>query len=488
MTQSITHYVDVSVSLEGTGPQPAGFGTPCFIHETNSVGAASRLHGPFLSVSDVVDFGYAVGSPPHAFASRLFAQQPRVRSFYVGRADTGDANLTESLTEIVASNPGAFYALAMENRDESSIIELADFVESQPKIAIAQSSDAYSLDEAGPTFGFQLGGTVADGTYSATFTGFGLVSPVVVSTSRTAGTPATLELVMDDLATAIEAEAGSGQDLEGIVDPDSVTAGVRPDGASNAAAASFEVISGEAGTVTYSAPGTATVTALSDDAGGVARRLFDGQYTRTALAYYHDDTEYLDAAWMSRCLSFNLDQQKGIWSYKRLNGIEGSSLRNNEVQALRNRNVNYFAPAQMSAGNRVAAFTAQGWFPSGDAGAGRRIDVTISLDFIKARLEEAFTGVLLREPFGVLFSDAGIGRFVAAFNNVMAVCKAAGHVAEYTVPEGEDFEGLKTPAVFAPKAASLSVTERTARTLTFSGLCYLQSYIEKVVFSITVRQ
>ena len=159
-----------------------------------------------------------------------------------------------------------------------------------------------------------------------------------------------------------------------------------------------------------------------------------------------------------------------------------------QVAALRSINCNYFAPAVMSSGNQVQAFTAQGWMPTGSAGAGRRIDVTTSLDWLKARYEEATINVNLRDPHDVPFTDAGINRYFAAWTGVNNTGIKAGHLIEFVVPEGEDLEGIKTPYLDVPKLSETTTTQRQNRTLSATGLVYLRSSIEAVALAIEARQ
>src|SRR5690606_5407071 len=142
-------------------------------------------------------------------------------------------------------------------------------------------------------------------------------------------------------------------------------------------------------------------------------------YARTALAYYGDDAVYLDGAWSSRCGSFDLDTRKGIWAHKRLIGVTGSSLSNLQVTALRAVNANYFGPAIATSGVATSSFTAQGWVSSGLTNAGRRLDVTISLDWLQARLQEAALGVLQTATHGILATAAGVNQFTTAFKRVL---------------------------------------------------------------------
>jgi hypothetical protein len=476
MTQSITNYVQVTVTEEGTGPQPAGFGTPMFVHEHAL--ETARLAGPFTSASAVADAGHATTSAPYLWAQSVFAQSPRVTEVYIGRADSGDANLTASLDAILAADPAAWYAFAIEDRTADEIKEAAAWCESAsaPKIFIAQSNDPSIVSGEGPEYTITFGGTPTDGDYETIFTGFGLSSPVTVTTTR-ATTPATnadlatqhaadiTTLIATTLAGVVAEATATDEDVFVVLENDLAT-----------------------GTVTHNTTGGGGETltnVISDE--DLASDLFNLNYTRTALIYDPDDAVYLDGAWMSRCLSADLDQKKNIWAFKRLNGVSGTNLTDAQVTAIRNTNTNYFSPAQMSSGVTVTAFTAQGWTPSGDAAAGRRIDKTITLDWLKARLEEALADVILRETHGIPYTDAGFNRFATAAERVLSLGIAAGHLIDFVVPEGEDFEGEKTPLLVVPKLSDTTTAQRTSRTFTFSGLAYLAEYIEKVEFSIEVR-
>lgn len=483
MSQSITYYVNVSVALEGSGAQPAGFGVPLLVHEQDAL--PDRLAGPFSSAADVIDYGFAAGSPPHVFAQALMAQQPRVTSFYIGRRATTDADIAAALDAIIDVNPGAWYCAMEETREIDNIIGLADWIESAdfPKIGLAQSNDASMLTGVGPTYTATFGGIPVDGTYRLIFTGFGLVAPVEVDVTRAAGIPATNAALGTAMAAALTVAAtGPLGSLFGEV----VLLSIVDDLAGEV---TFQMVDGlAAGTITVTDPESpdGLVVAIVD--GDPGSMFFQSQYTRTSLWYHPIDAEFLDGSVASRCLSFDLDARKGIWAYKRLNGIDATSLTNVQVAALRATNTNYYAPAVMSAGTQVSGFTAMGWMPSGTTGAGRRIDITTSMDWSKARLEEALVNVLLRETHGVPYDDSGINRFASAATGVFSQGVDAGHFVRFKVPEGEDGENTMTPVVIVPTFAQVLAADRTARTLSFSGLAYLRQAIERVVFALTLRQ
>lgn len=482
MSQSIQHYVEISVALQGVGPQPAGFGVPIFV--SDHAVTANRLDGPYTSLAAMVTAGFVSGSSEHTWGTAIFSQQPRARSVYIGRRDGGDANLTASLDAILAVDPGAWYCINLESRTAADIALLAAWTEAQAKIAIAQSNDASLLAGEGPSYQAVVEGVATDGTYVLDFTGFGLAVPVAVSTTRAGGTPATNALLGDALRAAlVTAATGPGGSLFGEV----VLASIGGTGATitwrmtPGLASGTVVASGTA----VASTGDLTVT-IPDPA--IGETLFRNQYTRTALVYHATDAEYLDGSWTSRCLAFDLDTQKGAWAQKQLNGIEGADLTDAQVTNLRAINCNYFADAAMTAGGVVTAFTAQGWMPSGTAGAGRRIDVTTSLDWLQARLEEAGADTLLRETHDIPYTDAGINRFATAFSGVFGVGVAAGHLMEFVVPAGEDQENTRTPFLDVPKLSETTAAERIARTLSITGLVYLRSGIEKVSLAVTVNQ
>lgn len=481
-SQSISNYITISVLLEGSGAQPAGFGTPIFV--SDHAVTANRLDGPYTSLAAMVTAGFVSTTPEYLWASAVFAQQPRVQSVYIGRRDGADASLAASLDAILAVDSGAWYCINLESRTSADIAALAAWVEaaSFPKIAIAQSNDASLVNGTGAQYNAEFAGTVVDGTYILTFTGFGLASPVAATVTRTAGAPATLADVAAAMRTALTTAAGGS--LSGVLSASSI--------GGTTVNVTFGIIGGLAAAGTVVASGTAVASTadinVTTTDNAVGETLFRAQYTRTALLYHATDANYLDGAWSSRCLSFDLDVQKGGWSYKRIAGIAGDALNDAQVNALRSINCNYFAPAVMSSGVAVQAFTAQGWMPSGSAEAGRRIDVTTTLDWLRARLEEATINVNLRDPQDVPFTDAGINRYFAAWTGVLNTGIKAGHLVEFVVPEGEDLEGTKTPYLDVPTLAETTTTQRQNRTLSATGLVYLRSSIEAVTLAIEARQ
>lgn len=477
MAIDISLYVQVNATLVASGAPQASFSTPAYIN-VNSYDS-NTLQGPFTSVADVEDFGAVAGDALHDYAIAFTSQNPRPAQFYSIR-DSGSGPAA-ALTAALAVNAGAFYCVHMESRLTDDIIAVSALIETVRKIAIFQSNDPSLLDTStGLSFSADVGGTATDGTYILTFTGFGLVSPVAVTVTRVAGSPATNALIGDAFRTALTTAAG------GSLSGELLLASIGGTGAT----VTFSTADGLIGTVTASGTAVAgagdlTVTVTDGDVGS---QLFALQRTRSALVFHATDSELLAESWAARCLGNDLDDQQLSWSYKKINGIAGATLTTAQVTALRNANVNYFADAVSSAGQNTVAFTAQGVFPVGTAGHGRLIRVQTSVDWMQARKEEAIINVLLSEPDAVFLDDAGIHRFVTASDGVNTKGIGADHLIEKVVPEGQDFEGRQTPLIDVPLAAEMDPTDIEQGVLRMTELVYLKPSAEKVVLNVEVRQ
>jgi hypothetical protein len=467
---SINLHINLSVVLEGAAPDSAGFGVPMFVYE--HVIAGGRQQGPFSSVAALVTAGHVSGSAAHTWATALLSQNPKVSQFYIGQRLTADDDLTASLDAIEAVDPSTFYCLNMQSRLSDEILEMATWVQARNKIAIVQSNDASILSGEGPSWTTTVGGSPEDGDYTVTFTGFGLESPVVVTTTRST-TPDT----NDDLATQIAADIEAESDLDDIV-------------ALAAATDSVVDISIEndlpVGTITAAAPGSATHTADLVDA-DIASFLAAAGYTRTALWYHPTDAEYLDGGMTGVGLAFALEAPggAGTWAYKRIAGVSSTQLTSAQKTAILAANANFYSPVRASSGTEIDGFTFKGSMASG-----RQIDVATTLDLTHARMEEAIMGVHLGTPTKNAFTDAGIAKFQAAANGVMANLVAAGH---YDGGALSASTGRRTPWIDVPLAANVSSADKQAGMLTMTGEAILAGSIlsigdpETVGFTVNVN-
>lgn len=128
-----------------------------------------------------------------------------------------------------------------------------------------------------------------------------------------------------------------------------------------------------------------TATNLTAVANSVIDTLRDGSYGSAAYLY-HTDAEYAAAAWMSKLLSVNQDQQTSIAAYLNLQGITKSSLTATELTTVLGAN-----------GNVYGSVFGQARTWRGRTANGRPIDERISIDWFKSRA---------REGLGQLFANA----------------------------------------------------------------------------------
>jgi len=470
----ITHHINTAISLASGNSASANFGVQMVVaaHSVNS----NRINGPYSSLTAVADAGFTLAAEPaiYGWAVSVFSPRPRVSQVRIGLIDTGE-NIPTALAAIDAADPASHYARTLLTRTTADAMALATSTEPTAKIAGAQSSDANLLAGNASTAQVStltVGGTATDGTYSASLVNDWTGAVIGTGTVVRSTTPAT----NDDLATALAAA------LEAIPAIAAITSPIAS--ATNTVPVTFDGLGNHYSWV-IAAPAPGTVVA-ADTAGQVqnAGALMEAAgFVRTWLIYHDDDTEYLDAGWMSRCLSFNLDAPSGAgtWSYHRLAGLSGTSLTDAQKSALTAVNCNWYSPVKYTSGVEEAAFT----FP-GTMASGRFIDITTTIDLTQARLEEAGMGVFLlaaSRNAKVPFTDDGYAMFDAAFSDVcQKLVKAAHYAKDATSP----VSGEITPKVTVPLVSSLSSAEKALRRGTMSIELVLAGAINSVGDTATV--
>lgn len=475
---SINLHVNVSISVVTANSARATFGILMFVHDF-AVGSGRQL-GPYSSLAAVEAAGFTTAAEPecHAWAAAVFAQRPRATQVMFGRRTSASENLATTLSAIEAEDPAAWYCTNISSRSTVDCMALATWTESRAKIAVCQSDDSDMLAgtaSTAQTSTLTVGGTATDGVYSAQlindWTG-AAVAPAVTVT-RAAGVPATNTDIADALATALEAVAA----IAAITSPINNSGATIP--------ITFTGLGNHySWTLSAPAPGTLTDADSPGQVQNPGELLEAGTFTRTALIYHDDDTEYLDGAWTARCLGFNLDAPRGAgaWSYQVLAGQSATRLTDAEKDELIDVNCNYYAPVRYTSGVEEDGFT----FP-GVAASGRFIDISTTIDLLQARMEEAFLGVFLSAASSssprVPYTDAGIALFEAAASRVFSDLTRAGHFAAGAV---STLSGEITPRVVVPAVSSVSSAEKAARRLTLSAEAVFAGSINSVGDGATV--
>ena len=458
---SINLHVNLSISVVTANSARATFGIPMFVHDF-AVGSGRQL-GPYSSHQAVIDAGFTLAAEPECYnwAAAVFAQRPRASQVMFGHRSSATEAIPTAMDAILAEDAASWYCTNLSTRSTVDIMALATWSESRAKIAVCQSDDADMLAgtaSTAQTSTLTVGGTATDGVYSAQlfndWTGAAVAAAVTVT--RAAGSPATNADIADALATALEAVPAIAA-LTSPINNSSATIPVTFNGLGN----HYSWV--------LSAPNPGTLVA-ADSPGQVqnpGELLEAGVFTRTALIYHDDDTEYFDGAWAGRCLGFNLDapRGKGGWSYQRPTGISATRLTDAEKNELVDVNCNFLAPVRYTSGVEETGFT----FP-GVMSSGRFIDITTTIDLLQARMEEALLGVFLAAASSsspiVPYTDSGIAMIEAAASRVFNDLAKAGHFAAGAVSE---VSGEITPRVVVPIASSVSSVEKAARRLTLEA-------------------
>jgi hypothetical protein len=463
---SINIHVNASLAVATAGSATAAFGVPLLLAE-HSV-TANRQDGPYASLAEVTAAGFTAAAAPevHAWATAVFAQNPRASQVLIGRRSSGES-VSEAMDAIEAVNPAAFYAVNMASNTANDILALAAWVETRSKIAIVQSSDAAILAGTASeqqVSTFTVGGTT-DGVYSIAvinaWTGASIGTASYTASGDTANDIATgLRSAWDavaELAAISEPAAGTGADVE-----------ITFDGLGNG----YTFVLTAASSLTEDTPAfVQNVLELGSALG----------YNRTAVVYHDDDTEYLAGAWTARCLSFDLDRAASLWSYHRLAGVTATRLTTAQKLQLLDNGGNYYSPVTYTSGVEEAGFTFKGQMLSG-----RRIDITTTIDVTRARIEEALLLAFLRASSvnsKIAMSDDGIQLLAGTALGVLDKLVRAGH---YQDDEASSLTNRRTPYIDAPTFASLSAAQRAARRVTLSGEAVFAGAIESVGDSATV--
>jgi hypothetical protein len=464
MAAPITQHVDVSVLVEGALGESFNFGSlmGAFTHTITG----NRLDGPYASTTELAAAGFTSTAAPeiNAWAATVFGQpNGPIKQIYVGRIDAGDADITSSLDAIEAVDSEAFYLVNIESREAADILEAATWCESRNgdslKFGIWQSADGSFLNGTGPVHTATVGGTPTDGDYVITFTGFGLLAPVVVTVSRVAGVPATNAA----LATAIDAaiDALIPTTLANVVTASTVLGAV----------VTITLARGLAtGVISQSAPAPGTITLVNPDI-DIMGQLDAGAYRRSILMYHQFDagtTGYKDGAVASRMGGFRLDEPSGAaaLAYKELSIAPYSPLSTPQALAIVNGKGNYHGR------KRGFSFIWNGQTP---AGPPYYADITTSIDWFVRRTEEAILRLQVGTPTKIGFDQAGILKFVNAVQGVLNNGVRNGHFLG-----DPGFE----PFVFAPPIASISAADKAARILRLTSTMNKATFngaIQKVV-------
>lgn len=149
---NIDRIVNVQISLNTTGISKEGFST-LLIVGAHSYGT-TRVE-TFTSTADMIDYGFNADDPLYIAASDAFAQTPRPKQVKIGRIAVDsegevDETIAEAMTAIVKEDK-SWYGIALASREQSDILAMAEWAESNSKLFGTAIAEEGALDAAGTT-------------------------------------------------------------------------------------------------------------------------------------------------------------------------------------------------------------------------------------------------------------------------------------------------------------------------------------------------
>ncbi len=179
----------------------------------------------------------------------------------------------------------------------------------------------------------------------------------------------------------------------------------------------------------------------SPDTTSVSYTAKTNAYAYTGVIYHSlTATEYIDAAWLGKCLPFDPGSQ--TWAFKTLASITVDVLATAARTAITSTDGNFYVAE--------ASVNATFWGTTGED----YIDITRGIDWLRVRMQEDLVALLIAQR-KVAFTDKGIAKVEAIIQKRLEQGVRNGLLAP-----------LDAAAVVVPLVADVSAANKTARTLT----------------------
>lgn len=433
---SLSPIVDIQISTDSPPVARAGFGVPLIFGYHDEYADLVRFYGKIADVAE----DFATDHPIYRAANAMFAQDPAPARIAIGRRQTATTFSVEitptaaddtTYTVTIDGTPFAFTSGSSATAQDvcdglKALINGGSFDVTAATVGEGAAAKlTIEADNAGDWFGIEVGSRLA----------------------LSDKTPATG--ITDDL-NAIRVENDTWYALASI-------------GRSKAEIEAIAAWCESAKKLFVVASNDSAVTGSGST--DVASTVKASGYAYTSVSYHHAPGEFMDAAWLGRCLP--LDPGSETWKFKTLKGVSAGRFTATELVNLRAKNANWY---QTLAGKSIT-------MGGGKVAADEFIDVVRGLDWLEARIEEDVFQCLVDVP-KLPYTNAGAmviqGVVQARLDNGVSVGLLSDDPA---------------PVASVPRVADVPTEDRAARTLpgvSFTGV--LAGAIHHVVIrgSVTV--
>lgn len=411
---SLNSIVDVSITTATASVAQQGFGTALIAGYHTKYADLVRTYDAADGLTALVSDGFASTHPIYKAAQALLSQNPKVTQFKVGK-------LSELDKQSIKIVPVAFNSTAYE-------------------ITIGGEAITFTSDATATVAEICTGLTTAINAATGAFTAVDGVTDVTVTADnaeqcfvyksydlaklKLTDVTGTNSVLATDLG-AIEAYDG---DWYGLILAN------QPEADIAAAAAWVET------KVKFLIVDNCDQAIVTNSTTDIASDLAAGTYARTSLFFHKCPGEYMGAAVMGKI--FPYDPGSYTAAFKSLAGVTVDDLKTAEIGYIEAKKANYYVTV---AGSNRTFF--------GKSASGEYIDVTIFVDWLRARLQERIYSLLINSA-KVPFTDLGIALVVAE--------------VRAQLQEGINVGGLAAdpaPVVTFPLAADVSALNKNNRFL-----------------------
>lgn len=364
---TIDQIVQVTISASTSQPSQRGFGTPLILG-THS--RTSNTVDTYSSLSAMVSDGFTVDDPLYKMASAIFSQSPRPPQIKVGRDTSAiDTTFTVDFSGSTAGTIG--FTLVEPDGTEHVFTETWATSATASAAALAATVDAVvGLDASAAGGVVTVSLTTAGDYFFIKDVSTGVAAGYVLETTADRGYDTLLNSILNEDPNFYAVMALSNSDAN----IDTIATWVN----ANKRLGLFGPHVGD--------PGDFTATA---DA------LMSGNNDRVAsIPHRAGREEFIEAAWAGRCLPNAPGSQ--TWSLQELSGPVADSWTDSEITTLEADNSNYYTNV---AGLSITR--------NGVTHGGEYIDVTRSLDWLTARIQERIFAVLVNAK-KIPYTDSGV--------------------------------------------------------------------------------
>ena len=439
MTATLDNNIVVSISGDAPPVTAAGFGVPLYVPSpgTLAVGFTERTR-IYASPSDASGDTDLSASARAALAA-AFGQSPRVGSIIVGRMDAGTAQISD-ITIAGTVLTGEIFTVVVNG---TSIVHTAGGTPTPTTVAAALV-------------------VLADAAFPAEFSNGATVGVMDVE-HATGSVPFTVEVSTDSaggtIVASINTAASDPSDEMDLILADNgtwYTLHTEEIGAGFVLDLAAWMESNDRQYITAINAADALTSSTTD----VCSALKGLSYSRTSTIYHLDDALCISLSWAAKTLQANPDQTTTTWFGKTLSGHAADSITPTAKANLQGKNCNVY-------------LTFYG-FPTTDKGvlaSGEWIDVQLTKDWAKARIEENLANLFLsvaNRNSKIPFTDGGIQQVASVVSGVLSQVEGAGHFVS------------DSSTVTAPLAKDVSPGDLAARSLSLTFVTQLAGAIHNV--------